>query len=98
MGLQQSETSSALHHASDYTELEEFDLEVYGRAPRKTPRVKWEVTRGTEGMSGDMPVVTKPLVGHYGALGNLVGIHGDRPENEVFAEIQQAVDQARVAL
>ena len=41
---------------------------------------------------------TKPLVGHYGALGNLVGIHGDRPENEVFAEIQQAVDQARVAL
>ena len=40
---------------------------------------------------------TKPLVGHYGTLGNLVGIHGDRPENEVFAEIQQAVDQARVA-
>ena len=40
---------------------------------------------------------TKPLVGHYRVLGNLVGIHGDRPENEVFAEIQQAVDQARVA-
>ena len=34
---------------------------------------------------------------HYRALGNLVGIHGDRPENEVFAEIQQALDQARVA-
>ena len=31
------------------------------------------------------------------ARGNLVGIHGDRPENEVFAEIQQALDQARVA-
>jgi len=40
---------------------------------------------------------TKPLVEHYRLLGNLVGIHGDRPENEVFAEIQQAVDQARVA-
>ena len=34
---------------------------------------------------------------HYRLAGNLVGIHGDRPENEVFAEIQQAVEQARVA-
>ena len=40
---------------------------------------------------------TEPLVGHYRLQGNLVGIHGNRPENEVFAEIQQAVDQARVA-
>ena len=40
---------------------------------------------------------TKPLVSHYRLAGNLVGIHGDRPENEVFAEIQDAVDQARVA-
>ena len=40
---------------------------------------------------------TKPLVSHYRLAGNLVGIHGDRPEPEVFAEIQQALDQARVA-
>ena len=40
---------------------------------------------------------TKPLVSHYRLAGNLVGIHGDRTENEVFAEIQQALDQARVA-
>jgi adenylate kinase len=40
---------------------------------------------------------TKPLVSHYRLAGNLVGIHGDRPENEVFTEIQQAVDQAQVA-
>lgn len=40
---------------------------------------------------------TKPLVSHYRLAGNLVGIHGDRSENEVFAEIQEAVDQARVA-
>ena len=40
---------------------------------------------------------TKPLVQHYRLAGNLVGIHGDRPENEVFAEIQQAVEQAQVA-
>ena len=41
--------------------------------------------------------LTKPLVSHYRLAGNLVGIHGDRPENEVFAEIQQAVEQAQVA-
>ena len=40
---------------------------------------------------------TEPLVGHYRLRGNLVGIHGNRPENEVFAEIQQALDHARVA-
>jgi adenylate kinase len=40
---------------------------------------------------------TEPLVSHYRLAGNLVGIHGDRPENEVFAEIQVALDQARVA-
>ncbi len=40
---------------------------------------------------------TKPLVSHYRLAGNLVGIHGDRPENEVFAEIQQSIEQARVA-
>jgi adenylate kinase len=40
---------------------------------------------------------TKPLVSHYRLAGNLVGIHGDRTENEVFGEIQQALDQARVA-
>jgi adenylate kinase len=40
---------------------------------------------------------TKPLVSHYRLAGNLVGIHGDRTVNEVFSEIQQALDQARVA-
>ena len=40
---------------------------------------------------------TKPLVSHYRLAGNLVGIHGDRPENEVFSEIQRAVEQAKVA-
>jgi adenylate kinase len=40
---------------------------------------------------------TEPLVSRYRLAGNLVGIHGNRPENEVFAEIQDALDQARVA-
>jgi adenylate kinase len=38
--------------------------------------------------------LTEPLVEHYRLQGNLVGIHGDRPVNEVFAEIQQALEQA----
>ena len=40
---------------------------------------------------------TEPLVSHYRLAGNLVGIHGDRSEKDVFAEIQEALDQARVA-
>lgn len=36
---------------------------------------------------------TEPLIEHYRARGNLVGIHGDRSENEVFAEIQAALEQ-----
>jgi adenylate kinase len=37
---------------------------------------------------------TEPLVEFYRSRGNVVGIHGDRTENEVFAEIQQALEQA----
>ena len=37
--------------------------------------------------------LTEPLVGHYRVKGNLVGIHADRPINEVFAEIQEALEQ-----
>ena len=36
----------------------------------------------------------EPLVEYYRSRGNVVGIHGDRSENEVFAEIQQALEQA----
>jgi adenylate kinase len=38
--------------------------------------------------------LTEPLVEHYRLQGNLVGIHGNRPVNEVFAEVQQALEQA----
>ena len=37
---------------------------------------------------------TEPLIEYYRSRGNVVGIHGDRSENEVFAEIQQALEQA----
>lgn len=34
---------------------------------------------------------TKPLVGYYRLRGNLVGVHGDRPIDEVFSEIQETL-------
>ena len=36
---------------------------------------------------------TEPLIEHYRTRGRLVPIHGDRSENEVFAEIQQALER-----
>ena len=39
---------------------------------------------------------TEPLVEHYRAQGNLVGIHADGAINEVFAEVQQALEQVVV--
>jgi len=39
---------------------------------------------------------TEPLVEYYRAQGNLVGIHADRTVNQVFEEIQQALDEVLV--
>ena len=44
--------------------VEDFDREVYGRVPKDTPKVKWEVTETTQEKNGDVPVITKQLVGH----------------------------------
>ncbi len=44
--------------------VEDFDREIYGRAPKDTPRVSWEVTSTTQEKNGDVPVITKELVGH----------------------------------
>jgi adenylate kinase len=40
---------------------------------------------------------TEPLIEYYRVRGNLVPIHGDRTENEVFAEIQAALEQVPAA-
>jgi adenylate kinase len=40
---------------------------------------------------------TEPLIEWYRIRSNVVTIHGDRSVNEVFAEIQQALEQAAVA-
>src|SRR5205807_7893969 len=44
--------------------VEDFDREVYGRVPKDTPKVKWEVTDTKKETVGDVAVVTKKLVGH----------------------------------
>ena len=36
---------------------------------------------------------TEPLIEYYRTRGNLVSIHGNRSENEVFAEISRALEQ-----
>jgi adenylate kinase len=40
---------------------------------------------------------TAPLIEYYRARDKLVPIHGDRSENEVFAEIQQVLESALLA-
>jgi adenylate kinase len=60
-----------------------------------------------EGRADDTPEVvkrrleryheeTEPLIEHYRATGNLVGIHADRSIPEVFSEIRQALDHLSV--
>ena len=44
--------------------VEDFDREILGRAPAKLPKVTWEVVSTTPEKIGDVPVVTKRLVGH----------------------------------
>jgi adenylate kinase len=60
-----------------------------------------------EGLTDDTPEVvrhrlklyhqeTEPLIEHYRATGNLVGIHAERSIPEVFSEIQAALDHLSV--
>ena len=44
--------------------VEDFDREVYGRVPERTPAVKWQVTSTAPETVGGVPVITKKLVGH----------------------------------
>jgi hypothetical protein len=44
--------------------VEDFDREVYGRVPKETPAVRWEVTDTVKEKVGGTDAVTKRLVGH----------------------------------
>ena len=44
--------------------VEDFDREVYGRVPKDVPKVTWEVVETKEEKVGNIPAITKRLVGH----------------------------------
>ncbi len=43
--------------------VEDFDREIYGRLPQDIPNVRWDVISITGQKNGDVPVITKQLVG-----------------------------------
>jgi len=57
-------TTAAMWRTRRAEILEDFEREVYGRRPKNTPKVTWEVKSTTNGMNGDVPIITKELVGH----------------------------------
>jgi hypothetical protein len=64
----------------------DFDREVYGRVPKVTPKVSWEVTNTTQEKNGDVPVVVKKLLGHvdntdYPAITVNIGLTLTTPAN-----------------
>lgn len=44
--------------------VEDFDREIYGRVPKNTPKVRWEVTSTVDTSIGGIQAVTKNLLGH----------------------------------
>ena len=44
--------------------VEYFDRDIYGRVPANVPKVKWEVVSTTNEKNGEVPVITKKLIGH----------------------------------
>ena len=57
-------TTAAMWRTRRAEILEDFEREVYGRRPKNTPKVTWEVKSTTNGLNGDVPIITKELVGH----------------------------------
>jgi hypothetical protein len=44
--------------------VELFNRDIYGFVPPHTPKVNWEVVSTTQEKNGDIPVITKRLLGH----------------------------------
>lgn len=61
--------------------VEDFEREVYGRAPENAPKIEWRVVRAAQDKAGPFPVVARELRGRAG--------NRDCPEIEV--EIQMVV-------
>jgi hypothetical protein len=44
--------------------VEAFNKDIYGRVPKNVPSVHWEVVSNIRETYGDIPVITKKLIGH----------------------------------
>jgi hypothetical protein len=44
--------------------FEDFDREIYGRMPKHTPAVRWEVISEKDTLEGSYPVKVRSLIGH----------------------------------
>jgi hypothetical protein len=62
--------------------VEDFDREIYGRAPKNTPAVKWEITSTVRELNGDVAVITKHLIGHVESAVN-IGLTVSTPADAV---------------
>jgi adenylate kinase len=82
----------------------ELDAILFFDLPEDVAHERMGRRAGAEGRSDDTPEAierrlaiyereTVPVVEHYRATGKLVPVHADRSVNEVFAEIQRALDQ-----
>ncbi len=50
--------------------VELFDWEIYGSVPADVTKVKWQVVSVTHEKNGDVPVITKKLIGHVDNSGD----------------------------
>jgi adenylate kinase len=82
----------------------DIDVILQLQVPEEVLRARMAKRAREEGRIDDTPEVidqrlatyrsdTAPLLERYRTTGRLVGIHGDRPVDEVFAEIQKALEQ-----
>jgi adenylate kinase len=82
----------------------ELDVVLELQVPELVSVGRLVARAGIEGRADDTPEAIRtrlqlyrqnaePLSEYYRARGSLVGIHGDRDVPEVFAEIQQAIEQ-----
>jgi adenylate kinase len=83
-----------------------LDVVLELRVPREVAVERMQRRAQEEGRSDDTPEaiekrlalydeVTLPVVDHYAPTGNLIAIHGDKPIDAVWAEIQDALELAR---
>ena len=85
----------------------DLDVVLEFQVPDQVGRERMLRRAAEEGRADDTPEVieerlrlyheeTEPLIEYSRTRGNLVGIHADRPVNEVFSEIQRTLEQVAV--